>query len=150
MRGLSRYIILGPPDEALIIRVLVPVGVPPNPGTSSAPQEAHSAANSSVAASTGHTLCGISLPAHAVLRRKASANATVMPNPNSHGIPDCGPEGSASREGAVVVTLTMMVTSVVPSSVTILGVTVQVALAGAPVQVSVTVPTNLAGVRMSS
>ena len=117
------------------------------------PQEAHSAANSSVAASTGHALCGINLPAQALLRRKASAKATVMANPNNHGsqgIPDCGPAGGMSREGAVVVTITMMATPIVPSSVTILGVTVQVVPAGTPVQVSVTVPTHPAGARRSS
>ena len=100
---------LTPPEVAVTLSVNVPAGVPivppppPPIGDPPLPQEAHSAANSSVAASTGHVLCGISLPAQAVLRRNASAKATVIANPNNHGsqgIPDCGPAGGMSREGA--------------------------------------------------
>jgi hypothetical protein len=69
-------------------------------------------------------------------RAKASINRPLRPG-DSGGTGGSGRERGALREGAVVVTLTVIFVAELPG-VSALGETVQVASEGAPVQVKLT------------
>ncbi len=86
-------------------------------------------------ASTGPTLRALSDDS----RLKSAARATSQ---GSHGLPENGPRREGTDAGAVVVTETVAVASLVPSSTTEVGEIEHVAACGAPLQVKPTVPVN--------
>ena len=138
---------LTPPEVAVTVSVVVPGGVngvpPPPIGDPPFPQEVHSTTNSIGNARLIQTRCRLT----AVAKLASMAKVTTH---GSQGSPPCGPGGGPSIERAVVVTVTVTIASVVPSSVTEEGATVQVAAVGAPLQLNDTFPEKPSGERVRS
>ena len=150
-----------PPEVAVTVSGNVPAGVPgvpPPPVGGGAdpppPQEAQSPAKSTIIANpdvairmtdaTGRVARNplLRFRGFSVASRPSIASS---PKPGTHGNqgrPDGGPGGGPSIERAVVETVTVAVASFDPSRFTVVGAIEQVALGGAPPQLSDTLPVN--------
>ena len=143
------------PEVAVTVSVLVPAGVPVGPVLMGAsvppPQEAQSPANSTIVAkpvvairmtdATGRVARNLPFRFR-VFSAASMATATINGSHGCQGSPDVGPGGGPKIDRAVVVTFTSAVASFVPSRFTVVGAIEQVALRGASLQLSDTLPVN--------
>ncbi len=148
---------LTPPEVAVTVSGNVPAGVPgvpPPPPPPPPPQEAQSPAKSTIVANpvvairmtdaTGRVARNppFRFRVFSLASRPSIASSPKAGTHGNQGRPDGGPGGGPSIDPAVVVTFTVTIASFVPSRVTIVGAIEQVALRGAPLQLSDTSAVN--------